>query len=458
MDKIFYRSTNRKSDLVTFKEALFRGQAPDYGLYVPVKIPKFSKNEIASFGDKEYRDIAFHVAKKFLQDEIKDKDLKQLIKEAYNFKIPLEKVEEKLYIMRLDKGPTASFKDFAARLMAKLMHYFSKKENRKLAVLVSTSGDTGGAVADAFRGLSNVVIIILFPHNGVSKIQRMQMTTLGKNVRAFAVEGDFDACQALVKQAFSDEGLKKFNLTSANSINFGRLLPQIFYYFYAYSRFGRGKAVFSVPCGNFGNLMGGVIAREMGLPVEKFIAAVNENDEFPRFLKSGIYRPVQPSKKCSSNSMNIGHPSNLARLIDLYGGWLQDKRSRNGTIIKKGILKKRPDMKKMRKDFASYSISDEEVNAAIKKFYMKYKRLLEPHGAVAWGGLEKYGRNNKIGLGISLETADSAKFPDEIRNILGIQPKIPKSLMGLDKKQEKFEVIKNDYKDFKSRLMRILKP
>lgn len=458
MRRILYRSTNRESPLVTFREALLKGQAPDYGLYVPTDIPKLSKNEIASFKNKDYRYIAFRIAKKFLEDEIKDKDLRLLVKEAYNFEIPLERVRNNLHIMRLDRGPTASFKDFAARLMGRLMHYFSKKENKKLTVLVSTSGDTGGAVADAFHGLSNVAIVILFPHKGVSQIQRMQMTTLGKNVRAFAVQDDFDACQALVKQAFNDEDLKKFNLTSANSINFGRLLPQVFYYFYAYSKFGRGKAVFSVPSGNFGNLMGGVIAREMGLPVEKFIVAVNENDEFPKFLKSGIYKPVQPSRKCSSNSMNIGHPSNLARLVDLYGGRLYDKRDRNGNIVKKGILGKKPDMKRMRRDFTSYSISDEEVSIAIKKFYAKYKKLLEPHGAVAWSALEKYGKNNKIGFGISLETADPAKFPDEIKKMLGIEPKIPKSLAGLDKKQEKFEIVKNDYKDFKSRLMRILKP
>lgn len=458
MQRILYRSTNGKSKPVTFKEALLKGQAPDYGLYVPTRIPKFSKKEIASFRGKGYGYIAFRVAKKFLEGEIEDRDLGLLISEAYNFEIPLEKAGNNLHIMRLDRGPTASFKDFAARLMARLMHYFSKKENRKLTVLVSTSGDTGGAVADAFRGLSDVATVILFPHKGVSKIQRRQMTTLGKNVRAFAVEGDFDACQALVKQAFSDDSLKKFNLTSANSINFGRLLPQIFYYFYAYSRFGKGRAVFSVPCGNFGNLVGGVIAREMGLPVEKFIVAVNENDEFPRFLKSGIYRPVQPSKKCSSNSMNIGHPSNLARLIDLYGGWLYDKRSKNGAIIKKGVLEKKPGMKRMRGDFASYSITDGEVNTAIKKFYMKHNLLLEPHGAVAWCGLEKYGKTHKIGLGISLETADPAKFPDQIRNLLGIEPKIPKSLRGMDKKQERFEVIKNDYKEFKSRLIGIFKP
>ncbi|MBI2657394.1 threonine synthase [Candidatus Woesearchaeota archaeon] len=455
MPKILYRSTNRNSGLVDFKDALFKGQAPDYGLYMPTFIPRLTGKEIESFNGKGYSEIAFYVAKEFLQDCIGGRDLRLLINQAYNFRVPIEKIENNLHVMRLDRGPTASFKDFAARLMAGLMHHFSKKEGRKLTVLVSTSGDTGGAVADAFSGLDNVNVIILFPFRGVSPVQRMQMTTLGKNVRTLAVKGDFDDCQALVKQAFNDRELEEFGLTSANSINFGRLLPQVFYYFYAYSKFGRGNAVFSVPSGNFGNLMGGVIAREMGLPVEKFVVSVNENYEFPRFLSSGIYKPIEPSKKCSSNSMNIGHPSNLARLIDLYGGWLYDKRSGSGKIIKKGILKQKPDMKMMRKDFASFSITDKDASETIKKFYSKYKSLLEPHGAVAWCGLEKYQKNSKIGLGISLETANPAKFPDEIRNILGIQPKIPKSLKGLGKKQEKFEVIGTDYKDFKCRLMEL---
>ena len=452
MHKILYRSTNKKSKLVTFKEALLTGQAPDYGLYVPNSIPKLTKEEIQSFRDKQYHEIAFDITKKFLQDEISEEALIKITKDAYDFDVPLQEVEDNLFIMGLDRGPTASFKDFAARLMARLMHHFSKKENKELTVLVSTSGDTGGAVADAFYELKNINVIVLFPEKDVSAIQRKQMTTLGKNVRAFAIKGTFDDCQALVKQAFNDKELKKLNLTSANSINFGRLMPQTFYYFYAASRI-RKKPIFSVPSGNFGNLMAGVIAREMGLPVEKFIVAVNENDEFPKFLHSGTYEPVEPSKKCSSNSMNIGHPSNLARLIDLYGGWLYDKRNKKGEVVKKGVLKKKPDMKKMRKDIASFSITDEEVRNTIKEVYIKYKILLEPHGAVGWCALQKYIKNNKISLAVSLETADPAKFPEQIKKVLGIVPKIPKSLEGLDEKQEKFEVIKNDYEDFKQKLM-----
>ena len=453
MPKILFRSTNNKAKPASFKEALLRGQAPDYGLYMPVNIPKMAKEEINSFKNKGYYNIAFDIAKRFIGDEIADEELKRLAKDAYNFDIPLEKVKENLYIMRLDRGPTASFKDFAARLMARLMHYFASKENKKLTVLVATSGDTGGAVADAFYGLDNVNVIVLFPEKEVTGRQRKQMTTLGRNIKALAVKGKFDDCQALVKRAFNDKELSGLNLTSANSINFGRLLPQAVYYFYAYSKLAEAneKIIFSVPSGNFGNLMGGVIAREMGLPVEKFIVAVNENDEFPDFLKSGSYKAVVPSRKCSSNAMNVGHPSNLARLIDLYGGWLYDERNEKGEVVKKGILRKKPDMEKLRKDFVSFSISNEEANKTIKDAYEKYKILLEPHGAVGFAALEK-ARISKDKLVVCLETADPAKFPDEIKKILNISPKVPKSLAGLDSKEEKFEVISNSYGEFKKRI------
>ena len=453
MQKIIYRSTNRKSRLVTFKEALLKGQAPDCGLYVPTKIPRLTKEEHEFILNKKYHEIAFTVLNKFLHDEIGENDLKKITKEAYNFDVPLEKINYNSFLMRLDRGPTASFKDFAARLMARLMHYFASKDDMRLTVLTATSGDTGGAVADAFHGLKGISVIVLFPEKEVYELQRKQMTTLGGNVRAFGVKGNFDDCQAMVKQAFNDKELDKISLTSANSINFGRLLPQAVYYFYAHSMLSGKNAVFSVPSGNFGNLMGGVIAREMGLNVERFIAAVNENDEFPSFLKTGSYRPVQPSRKCSSSAMNVGHPSNLARLVDLYGGWLCDERDRNGKIVKKGVLKKKPDMKKLNRDFASFSITNKDTDKTIKDFYSKYEKLLEPHGAVAWCALEKYSKIQKFNAAVSLETADPAKFPSEITRLLGIKPKIPKSLIGLDKKKEKFEVIKNYYKHLKSRLI-----
>lgn len=440
-----FKSTNRKAKLVSFKDALLRGQAPDYGLYMPVEIPKLTKEEIDSFSDKQYHEIAFDIAKKFLQDEIGDNELKGLVKDAYDFDVPLEKVEDKLYIMRLDKGPTASFKDFAARLMARLMHYFAKKEGRGLTVLVATSGDTGGAVADAFFGLENVNVAVLFPEKGISEIQRKQMTTLGKNIRAFAVKGTFDDCQVLVKRAFNDEELT--NLTSANSINFGRLMPQMVYYVYAYSRLG--KSVFSVPSGNFGDLMGGVLAKRMGLPIEKFIVAVNENDEFPKFLKAGSYSPVVPSRNCSSNAMNVGHPSNLARLISLYDGWLLDERDSNGKVVKRGVLKEKPDMKRLNEDFVSFSVTDKEVDATIKQAYNKHNIILEPHGAVGLCAVKKAGLK---GLVVSLETADPAKFPEKINELLGIELKVPESLSVLDGKEEKFETIPNSYDEFKGKI------
>jgi len=442
-----FKSTNRNSPLVSFKEALLRGQAPDYGLYMPIEIPKLNKEEIDSFRNKAYHEIAFDIASRFLQNEIELNELKALTKDAYDFDIPLEKVESNLYIMRLDQGPTASFKDFAARLMARLMQYFAKEEKTKLTVLVATSGDTGGAVADAFYGLENINVIVLFPEEEVSERQRRQMTTLGKNVSAIAIKGKFDDCQAIVKRAFNDKELKGLNLTSANSINFGRLMPQIVYYFYAFSRLDNKKITFSVPSGNFGNLMGGVLAREMGLPVEKFIVAVNENNEFPEFLNTGHYEPVVPSKDCTSNAMNVGHPSNLARLIELYGGWMLDERNADGQVIRKGVLKERPDMEKLRDDFLSVSITDQDVDNKIKNFYNRFNIIIEPHGAV---GLKAVEKANLDDLVVSLETAEPAKFPEKIIELLGIEPSLPESLKRLENKKEHMFHLSAEYSDIKN--------
>jgi threonine synthase len=445
-----FKSTNKQAPLVSFKQALLKGQAPDYGLYMPTSIPRLSKEEINSFKNKEYHEIAFDVAKKFLQEEISDEELRSLCKDAYNFDVPLEKIDGNLYIMRLDRGPTASFKDFAARLMGRLMHYFAKQEDQRLTVLVATSGDTGGAVADAFYGLDNVNVIVLFPEKEISERQRKQMTTLGKNVKAYAVKGKFDDCQAIVKRAFNDPELNNLNLTSANSINFGRLLPQIVYYIYAYSRLGSDKITFAVPSGNFGDLMGGILGREMGMPFDKFIVAVNENDEFPNFLEKGEYKAVVPSKECSSNAMNVGHPSNLARLINLYGGWLKDERDSSGKVIKKGVLKERPNMDNLRNDFIGFSISDHEVDETIKETQDKYNTIIEPHGAVGLAAVKKAALP---GLIVSLETADPAKFPDKINELLDVDPKVPDSLSSLDGKEESFEVIEDSYEEFKSKIV-----
>mgnify|MGYP000864022629 CR=1 FL=1 len=451
MEKILYRSTNGKAPIVSFKEALLNGQAPDYGLYVPTFIPKIRIDEIKCLKQKPYFEVAFHILYKFLKGEIGEKELFEMCKNVYDFDVPIIEIEKgKLYILRLDKGPTCSFKDFAAKMMASLMEYFAKEENKKLTVLVATSGDTGGAVANSFYKKENIKVVVLFPVEEVSERQRKQMTTLGENILPIGIKGKFDDCQNFVKRAFNDISLSSLNLTSANSINIGRLLPQIVYYFYAYLKFEK-EIVFSVPSGNFGNLMGGVIGKKMGLPVKKFIVAVNENNEFPEFLRTGEYMPVIPSKKCSSNAMNVGHPSNFARLIDIYGGWIMDERDKDGKVIKYGVMKRKPDMEKMRNDFISFSISNEEVDETIKNYYQKYKIVIEPHTAV---GIKSYEKSQISDLVIVLQTADPAKFPEKIKQLLNIEPKIPEALAKiLTKKEDSFDVLENNYDVFKKYLL-----
>ena len=447
--QIKYYSTNLKAPEVSFREALLKGLAPDGGLYMPGSFPKVSAEELASYSGKEYYEIAFSILSKFLGSEIPSEVLLNLCKDAYTFDIPLEKVTDRKYIMRLDQGPTASFKDFAARMMSRLMQYYLSVNNQYLTILTATSGDTGSAVANAFYGLNNINVIILFPAEEVTLMQRKQMTTLQKNINVLSVDGKFDDCQIMVKKAFNDPSLKHLPLSSANSINIGRLLPQAVYYLYAWSRLTAGrneKAVFSVPSGNFGNLMAGLIASRIGLPVKKFIVATNNNNEVPEFLKTGIYIKINPSKNCISSAMNVGHPSNLARIIALYGGIMDE----NGIIIKK------PDIEKMREDMYGVSFSDYETRDAIADIYRKYNTVIEPHGAVAWLGVKKYSdsiKNIKTRqqLFISLETAHPAKFPEELISILKFTPPLPPSLSNITDKKEKLFTIDNNYdklKDF----------
>lgn len=452
MEQIPYYSTNHHSPEVSFREALLQGQAPDKGLYLPVEIPRLSPEVIYSFINKPYYEIAFEVSRLFLQGEIPEDKLKEIAIDAYNYVVPLEPVYERKYILRLDQGPTASFKDFAARMMGRLMQYYLTLENRSLLILTATSGDTGSAIANAFYGLDNIKVVVLFPETEVTNRQRKQMTTLGNNVEVIAVEGKFDDCQALVKEAFADPGLFHLNLSSANSINIGRLVPQIVYYFYAFSRLRTGlpddDVIFSVPSGNFGDMMGGVMAMKMGLPVKRFIIAVNENDEFPLYLKTGEYRKVEPSRNCISSAMNVGHPSNLARLVSLYGGVMDEK----------GHISKQAGLELMQKELYSVSISDEMTRQTIQDTWEKHNVLLEPHGAVGWAGLNAFlegegGQFDKDQLFISLETAHPAKFPEEIQSLLHFDPELPPSLQGLEDKQESFGHMKNHYSLFKKHLL-----
>ena len=416
---------------------------------MPRRVPALSVGDLAALAGEDYPEIAYAVLRPFTKGAIDDATLRGLCTDAYDYPVPLEHVTGKRNLLRLDRGPTASFKDFAARMMARWMGVFMQVEGGYLVILTATSGDTGSAVAHAYHGVERVRVIVLFPIKEVSDRQRKQMTTLGGNVATVGVEGKFDDCQAMVKRAFADPELGGLRLTSANSINIGRLLPQSVYYVYAYAKLGDVAAgeplVVCVPSGNFGNMMGAVLARRMGLPIERLVIATNANDEVPVFLRSGRYEKIVPSRVCISNAMNVGHPSNLARLVDTYGGRMDET----------GIIHEQPDLDRLRRDLYAVSISDEETRATIKEAYDRHGVVLEPHGAVGWAGLERYLREHPEHAdlpAVSVETAHPAKFPEEIQAILGINPQEPPSLAGLEERRESYDTIPADYETFRDLL------
>jgi threonine synthase len=377
---ILFYSTNRQAPRATLRQALLLGQAPDRGLYMPDVYPKLLPEEIAAQKGRTYPEIAHFVLRRFTQGVIPDDRLAAICEDAYDYDVPLEQVEGRRYLMRLDRGPTASFKDFAARMMARWIGVFMEEDRSELVILTATSGDTGSAVAHAFHGVDRVRVVVLFPIAEVSNRQRKQMTTLGGNVTTIGVDGKFDDCQAIVKRAFADPDLAGIPLSSANSINIGRLLPQAVYYLYAYSRLARATemepVVFSVPSGNFGDMMGAVIAARLGVPMSRLVIATNSNDEVPKFVASGVYEKIVPSRVCISNAMNVGHPSNLARLVDAYGGRMDET----------GKLLEPPDMARLRRDVYAVSISEDETRATIRDAWSRHRALLEPHGAVGGRG------------------------------------------------------------------------
>ena len=396
-------------------------------------------------------EIAYHVMRGFVNGDIPDKELRRITADAFNFEIPIENVTDNRFVMRLDRGPTASFKDFAARTMARQMQYFIRETNKKMTILVATSGDTGGAVANAFHNLENINVVVLFPETEVTERQRRQMTTLGGNVSACAVEGKFDDCQYLVKTAFSDPDLVDLNLSSANSINIGRLLPQMVYYFYAHSLLAldEGDIGFSVPSGNFGNGTAAILAKRVGLPIDKLILGVNGNDEFSVFLSTGTYEQISPSINCISNAMNVGHPSNLARIFYLYGGDMDEK----------GGVKRMPTTNWMHDELYSTSVSEFATVMAMRDVYGAYNVLLEPHGAVAWDAMDCYlAMNDTYNVPyVSLETAHPAKFAETIRKELGIAPEVPESLSRLDGLKESYSLISRSSSGLKEMLRDVIK-
>jgi len=448
-ERILYYSTSGNSPIVDFREALFQGQPPDGGLYMPTRIPRLAQEKIESLKGRPYREVAYEVLSSFLAREIPGHELEQITFDAYNFEVPIERIHDRRHIIRLDRGPTASFKDFAARFMARAMQYFQSSEDRERIILVATSGDTGSAIANAFLGLKGFRVVVAYPKYEVSDRQARQMNTLGGNIIAVAADAKFDQLQSNAIQAFEDPDLTGLNLTSANSINWCRLMPQIGYHFYSYTALDakKGEAVLdAVSSGNFGNVTADFLTLRMGKPLQRILVATNENDEFPSFLETGIYRPIRPSKACLSNAMNVGNPSNLRRLFDLYGG----KVDRNGTVHAL------PDLASLRRDAVGISVSDHCTRMTIQEVYEHYGVLLEPHGAVSWAALKRYlALREEEPLCVATETAHPGKFPEMLREI-GVEPELPEGMKGLDEKETRFVELSGRYDDFKEFLLSLV--
>ena len=431
----FY-STNNTSHQVSFKEAVFNSMPQDKGLYMPVSIPKLDDKFLNNLDSYTLPEIAFHVAKNILGDDIPEHDLKVIITDAINFYAPVVSLEESVYVLELWHGPSLAFKDFGARFMSRVMSYFLEAGEKQLDVLVATSGDTGGAVALGFLGVPNTRVTILYPKGKVSGIQELQLTTNGQNIRAIEVDGTFDDCQALVKQAFTDPELnEKFRLTSANSINIARLIPQTFYYFNAYAQLlkqGKDKVVFSVPSGNFGNIGAGILAWKMGLPVEHFIAATNANDTVPEFLKTGVYR-AKPSVQTISNAMDVGNPSNWVRIADMF----------------------KENIDELKNLIAGFSYTDEETTEALEKIYRDYNYIACPHTAIAWQALKDWQQDQPTGkaTGVFLSTAHPCKFPDVLPKHIAKAIEIPGEVRQLEGKSKEAASLGTDFEGFKRYLL-----
>ncbi len=424
----FY-STHRQASPTDLRDAVLRGLAPDGGLYLPERITALDESFFQSLSALTFPEMSFEVASSFLQDAIPRDVLRTIIDHAVTFDAPLVQVSEDLHALELFHGPTLSFKDFGARFMAHLMSYFIRGSDRELHILAATSGDTGSAIAHGFLGVPGIKVVILYPRGRVSHLQEQQLTTMGQNITALEVEGTFDDCQVLVKQAFGDASLcRQMALTSANSINIARLIPQTFYYFYAYSKIGK-PVVFSVPSGNFGNLTAGLMAKRMGLPVSRFVAATNINDSVPIYLRTGNFRP-HPSKHTLSNAMDVGNPSNFARMLDLY----------------------RHDVQSMRADIYGDSFSDAQTQEAIRELYHHYGYTADPHGAVAYLGLKAY-RSKFDGPGIFLETAHPAKFLEVVEPLVGQFVEVPERLRAVLNKPKQAMALSSNYSDFRDLLL-----
>lgn len=429
-------STAGQSPDVDLQEAIFRGLPPDNGLYMPESIPVLPQEFIDNLDQKSIQEIAFAVCKNLLGNDLTDAEISSIISKSITFEAPIVELETGTEVLELFHGPSMAFKDFGARFMAAIMSHYLQKSQQEIRILVATSGDTGGAVAQGFYDTPGISVTILYPKGKVSDIQEKQLTTLGKNVTALEIDGTFDDCQALVKQAFLDEELRsKFNLASANSINISRLIPQSFYYFSAYAQAKKKgnklPIVFSVPSGNFGNLSAGIMAYQMGLPIKAFIAATNVNKIVPDFLKSGKYEP-KPSQETLSNAMDVGNPSNFVRMQILAGGELEKIQN----IVK------------------GYHTDDAKTRETMKEVFEKYDYIMCPHTAVAYDGLKQYRKEfGSDNCGILLSTAHYAKFLPTVEDTLKQKVSIPARLEELLDKQKVAISMNSDFSNFKEYLL-----
>ena len=418
---MLYYSTNNQSDRVNFKQATIQGQAPDKGLFFPETIPQLPAGFIENIAHLSNEEIAFQVIKPYVGDTIPETDLRKIVAETINFDIPLVSITDDIGSLELYHGPTLAFKDIGARFMSRCLGYFVKGLGKKVTVLVATSGDTGGAVANGFYAVDGVDVVILYPSGKVSSVQEKQLTTLGKNIYALEVNGTFDDCQQMVKQAFTDKELnEKLFLTSANSINVARWLPQQFYYFFAYKQWAlkNNPPVICVPSGNFGNICAGILANVSGLPVKHFIAACNANDVVPVFMQTEQYAPKQ-AVATISNAMDVGNPSNFIRILEIFHHQFSN----------------------LKEKFSSCSITDSETKATIKRVFEEQHYLLDPHGAVGYFALEQYQQKHPGQKGFILETAHPVKFYDVVEPVIGEAVPIPPTVQEQLKLEKKSTVI-----------------
>ena len=421
----FSTRDHKKLRNVSFASAVMQGLAPDGGLFMPENIPLLPKSFFSNLRDHSPEEIASTIASAFIAEEIPGEALKKIIEETLNFPIPLQKIDEDIFMLELFHGPTMAFKDVGARFMARVMGYFLEKEKKKAKVIVATSGDTGSAVASGFYNLEGIEVYILYPSKKISPLQEKQLTTWGGNIHAIEVEGNFDDCQHIAKQLLADRDLSKNNLiTSANSINIARVIPQSFYYFFACHQLKEsGKAIaISVPSGNFGNLTAGLLAKRMGLPIRRFIAATNANEVVPKYLHDGIYEP-KASLSTISNAMDVGSPSNFERMNYLFDA----------------------DVQNFRKEISGYSFSDPQTREAIASAYRNNNYLLDPHGAVAYLGMKKFmEEQSEKHIGIFLETAHPAKFKETVEDVVGKHIEIPEKLAAFAQKEKRATLCANN--------------